>query len=134
MEKIAEPDAVELKKFALTLAVTIAFLFGLLLPWIFDRIFPLWPWIVSLIVLTWCLCAPTSFKVIYKLWMAFGQVMNRISNFVLLGIIYYVVITPLGFFLRRGGETQIHLDFDKTADSYRVSNNLPHKDNLKRPF
>lgn len=60
--------------------------------------------------------------------------MNRITNFILLGIIYYLVITPMGFILRNGKNTQIKLEIDEAVSSYRVSSDLQHRDNMKRPF
>lgn len=134
MENIPELDAAGLKKFALTLALTIAMLFGVLVPWLFNLHVPLWPWLVSGVVLSWSLCVPRSFRILYRTWMVFGQVMNRISTLILLGIIFYLVITPMGFILRRGGKTQIKLDCDETISSYRVSSNVQQTENLKRPF
>lgn len=85
-------------------------------------------------LLSWCMAAPASFAVFYKLWMLLGQIMNRISNFILLGIIFYLVITPMGLIIRKGARTQVKLDRDETADSYRVTSITQQKDDMKRPF
>ena len=37
----------EMRKFGFIMGVIITALFGLLLPWIFQHNFPLWPWLLA---------------------------------------------------------------------------------------
>ena len=41
------PAEGKLRKFGLVFASGMRMIFGLLLPWLFDRPWPLWPWIAA---------------------------------------------------------------------------------------
>ena len=43
---LPELDALGLRTFALTVGGIFAVLFGLMLPWLLDGGFPVWPWII----------------------------------------------------------------------------------------
>ena len=45
--RIPDPNRKELRIFGLTMAGAIGGFFGLLVPWLFDRVWPVWPWFVA---------------------------------------------------------------------------------------
>ncbi len=69
---IPELDRKGLREFGLTTGAIIAALFGALFPWLLERAFPLWPWIILLVLGGWALVAPASLRPVYRLWMRFG--------------------------------------------------------------
>ena len=50
---IPELDAKGLRQFAFTMGVIIAALFGVLLPWLWNASFPVWPWVFASLFAVW---------------------------------------------------------------------------------
>ena len=128
------PDSQELRRFGLTTSVLIAILFGLLFPWLFHRPYHGWPWIVALILSGWALLLPASLGPVYRVWMAIGHGLGWINSRIILGIMFYVLILPIGFIMRLLGKDPMQRRFDQQAKSYRVPSKTPPKDHVERPF
>ncbi len=131
---IPQPDRKTLREFGLTMGGITAVLFGLLFPWIFRRPFPLWPQIVAGALVLWSLAAPSSLRLVYRSWMKFGLLLNRITTPIILGIIYLIVIIPIGFIMHIRGKDPMARKFDKDAQSYRVPSRKIINKNMGRPF
>ena len=132
-KEIPDLDEEGLRKFAFTLATVVILLFALLIPWLLGR-FPVWSWIVGGGLAVWGVVAPGSLKPVYELWMRFGLVMNRITTPIILGIVFFIVLTPIAFAMRLFGRDMLKLKSDRDADSYRVVSSTPDKTKLERPY
>ena len=128
------PDSRELRRFGLTTGALIAALFGLLLPWLFHRPFHSWPWTVAIILSGWALLLPAGLGPVYRVWMAIGHGLGWINSRIILGIMFYVLILPIGFIMRLLGKDPMQRRFDQQAKSYRVPSKTPPKDHVERPF
>lgn len=128
------PDKRELRRFGVTIACIASVLFGGLLPWLFGQSFPLWPWVVAGILLGWALILPKSLYPLYRAWMAIGNVLGWINSRIILGLIFYLMILPIGLITRLFGRDPMHRRFDKNASSYRVQSTNQPKENVERPF
>jgi hypothetical protein len=66
--------------------------------------------------------------------MRFGLLLSRITTPIIMGVVFYLMITPMALWrrLRRGPDAMAR-QFDDSA-SYRVPSEAPSKDNLKRPY
>jgi hypothetical protein len=131
--QIPELDGKGLREFALVTGAIVAGLFGLLLPWLFDAGLPIWPWIFFGVLALWGLIMPTWLRPVYHGWMRFGLFMSRITTPLILGIVFYVIITPIGLIRRTFGNDPLRRDLDD-ADSYRVPSKRASTNHLKRPF
>jgi hypothetical protein len=129
---VADPSRDDLRKFGLTMGAIIAVLFGLALPWLWGRPFPLWPWGLAAVFVGWALLAPRSLRLVYHVWMKFGQLISRITTPVILAIVFFLVITPIGVLRRWFSSDPLRRHYDHGAQSYRVASN-PVK-NMERPF
>ncbi len=78
--KTAGPDAAELRQFGFIMGGFIALVFGLVLPWLFGRPWPAWPWLVAAVFAVWALAAPRTLRPVYRAWMRFGAIMGRITT------------------------------------------------------
>jgi hypothetical protein len=128
------PDKRELRQFGFTIGVIVAVLFGGVLPWLFDRAFPLWPWIVAGVFLGWALILPKTLYPLYRAWMAIGHVLGWINTRIILGLIFYAMILPIGLIMRVFGRDPMRRRFDKRASSYRIQSINQPKEHLERPF
>ncbi len=128
------PDKRELRRFGFLVGAIVAILFGGLFPWLFEHSVPLWPWVVSGILLGWALILPKSLFPLYRAWMAIGKVLGWINSRIILGLIFYLMILPIGLVMRLFGRDPMRRRLDKGALSYRVQSTNQPKENVERPF
>lgn len=57
-------------------------------------------------------------KPVYIAWMAFAFVLGWVNTRILLGLFYYLVLTPIGLILRLSGKDLIDQRIDREAKSY----------------
>jgi hypothetical protein len=105
--------------------------FGYLVGGIFGLI-GLWPlvwrqenprlWALGLTVLLVvpALVAPRILAPVYRIWMRLGEVLAWVNTRILLGLVFYGVITPIGLVMRLTGRDAMRRRFEPTGDSYRV--------------
>ena len=60
-----------------------------------------------------------------RLWTRFGAFLHGISNFLVLALMFYLVITPTGLVLRLFGGDLLKLRFDRGARSYWIERQPP---------
>lgn len=109
----------ELRKFGLVLAGLIALFFGAIIPWIWGARFPLWPWVSAATLTLIAFALPAWLAPIYKAWTFVGHLLGFINTRIILGVIFYLVVTPFGFFKRMRGYDPMSRIGDKEASSYR---------------
>ena len=131
---IPELDRKGLREFGLTMAGAVVVIFGVLLPWGFDRSWPAWPWVVAAGFVAWSWLAPRSLRPVYRGWMTFGRTMGRIVTPVILTLTFYIAIVPTGLAMRALGKDPMRRRFDPEAESYLIPSEAPPKDRLERPF
>ncbi|MGH8718628.1 MAG: SxtJ family membrane protein [Burkholderiales bacterium] len=110
----------QLRNFALVTGGLIAAIFGLLLPWIWGFAWPVWPWATGGVLALWGLVAPRTLGPLYHYWMKFAEIIGRFNTQILLGFVFYAMITPIGFLLRLFVRDPMARKFDPQASSYRV--------------
>ena len=131
--KIPELDRAGLREFALVTGSVIAGLFGLFLPWVFDFVWPVWPWILAAILVTVGLAAPMALRLVYKGWMLFGLQLSKITTPIIMALVFFLVITPTGLIRRLLSKDSIARKFDD-GESYRVPSKKTPAKNMERPF
>ena len=77
---------------------------------------------------------PGSLFRLYKGWMAFGHIMGWINTRILLGIVFYGVVTPLGIFRGWLGKDPMGRRLRPELESYRVARNARSAWHLKRQY
>lgn len=132
--EIPELDKKGLRQFGLMMAGFIAGIFGLVLPWIWGLSFPLWPWVIGTVFLFWSLAAPASIRPVYSGWMRIAMVIGSVINYVVLAVVFYVVMLPMGLVMRAMGKDPMARKFDEALKSYRVISKEPSRKHMERPF
>lgn len=127
-------DAAGYRKFGLVSSAIMVVLFGLAIPWLFSFNFPRWPWIFAGVLVGWALLLPTTLKPVYIGWMKFGNMMNWINTRILLGIVFYGLILPMGLVLRVFGKDPMKRQLSDSITSYRVESQKEAKDNVEHPY
>jgi hypothetical protein len=131
---IPEIDRKGLREFAFILGGAVAVIFGLLLPWLFERSYPLWPWIFLGVFAVWGLLAPDTLRPVYRVWMRFGLLLNKVTTPLVLGVVFFLLILPVGLVRRALGKDSIPKGAEPEQDSYRVASDAIPRESLERPF
>ena len=131
---IPELDRKGLRDFGLVTGGILAVLFGVFFPWLFDRAWPRWPWIVFAVLAGLGLMAPLLLRPVYHVWMRLGLLLNRITTPLILGILFYVMISPIALLRRLWSKDAMARRFDTNASSYRVPSEAKPIKQLERPF
>lgn len=124
-----------LRKFGLITGIIVVVLFALFFPWVFDATsMPTWPWIIAALLWIPALVWPGSLKSVYVTWMKIGHGLGWINSRIILGIVFYTVVLPMGLIMRLLGKDPMTRKYDQTAASYRVQSMREPKDRLEKPF
>jgi hypothetical protein len=67
------------------------------------------------------LLLPRILSPLERVWMAFAHVLGVVMTYILLTITFFVVITPVGFFIRLIGKDLLERKFDSQKQSYWVA-------------
>ncbi len=106
-----------------------------------------WPLFSSGHLRVWAAIASTAFFLVAFvlprllaplnwLWTRLGLLLHRIVSPVILGILFYLFVTPMGLVMRLFGKDFLHLRFDSSARSYWIERNPPgpKPDSLNNQF
>ncbi len=105
-----------LKKFGITMSI--AFLVLTLLIFIRHK-HGIWPTsIISGLFLAIGLIAPAYLKPVYIFWMRFAYLLGWVNTRLILTVIFYLVFTPVGIFMRLLGKDPLDRALDKKTASY----------------
>ena len=77
---------------------------------------------------------PQSLKPIYLVWMKVGHLLSWVNTRILLGVIFYGLITPMGIIMRLLGKGQMDLAHSGHLDTYRVMRKPRSKDHMNYQF
>lgn len=125
--------AKECRKFGASVGLVLVGAFGLLLPWLFDRPFPRWPFFVGLPLLFLALTWPTALNPLRRLWMKLAEILGWINSRIILSILFFLVFTPMAFLLRLFRWDPLHLRPSKAATYWQEGEAEP-KLRFDRPF
>jgi len=106
----------DLRKFGITIGVILFIIAGFLF-WKEKESFQ----ILLNFGVTFCILGiaiPFILKPIYWVWMIFATIIGWIMTRVILSLMFYAIITPIGFILRLFGKQFIELNWNKTDSTY----------------
>jgi uncharacterized protein involved in cysteine biosynthesis len=132
--KIEKLDKHGLRKFGLVTGLIVVLLFGALLPWIFDHGWPYWPWYIAGVLWVLALVAPGILDPVYHAWMRFGMVLGWINTRLILGLVFYVLFTPIHFVLFLLRKDPMRRRMEPASDSYRIATKNNPREHMERPY
>ncbi len=131
---IPELDTKGLRNFGVTTGFMIALLFGVAFPWFLGIDIPLWPWVIFAVLALLGVVVPNSLRFVYFVWMRFGLLMSRVMTPLVLGIVFFGLVLPMGIVMRLIRPDPMNRKLDDAAESYRVNSVKATRENLERPF
>lgn len=104
---------------------------GLLLTYglwpLFNDLSPrLWSVAIGLIMFLIAVFSPNLFikTRVYQAWIKFGNVLGLINSKIILGLLFFVVITPMGVIMRIFGKDLLAKKVDKNKSTYFVKRTI----------
>ncbi len=96
----------------------------------------LWPAMSGTAIRWWAIAIAASFLIaglakpsllspLNRLWTQFGLLLNRITSPLLMALIFFLVVTPIGLTMRLLGKRPLDLKFDPNARSYWIKREPP---------
>ncbi len=110
----------------------IVFLLIALYPLTYSQEIRIWSVIISIIFLVLGLFNSKILTPLNKLWFKFGIFLGKIISPIIMGIIFFLVVTPIGLLMRLLGKDLINLKYNNNK-SYWIEKKDP-KSKMKNQF
>jgi hypothetical protein len=96
----------------------------------------LWWLAAAAIFLFLALALPASLRPLNWLWTKFGLLLHRIMQPIVMGLLFFSTIVPMGLALRAAGRDLLRLRLDPSASSYWIKRDPPgpRPDSFKNQF
>ncbi len=124
----------DLRKFGLLFGTIVVSLFGLLIPFLIDKPFPLWPFYTAAVFISVAIIFPRALILAYVPWMKFGEIAGWINTRIILSLLFFIFITPFGLMMRLFGSDLLNRKFDAKRSSYRVVHAHQPKEHMEKPY
>ena len=129
-------DRRALRNFGLTMAAALA-LIGLAMNFVGHhprRAF--WTWAVAAAFLLFGLVAPRALKGIHRVWMGFAFVLGWFVSRIILGAVFFGIITPIGLAMKLAGKDVLREKIDRGATTYWIPRESAAEDpkRCEKPF
>ena len=109
-------DLKDIKKFSLTIGIIFIFI-GILL-FFNEKSIYLYFIIIPILFILIGHIVPLSIKPIFRIWMFLAFILGLIMTRVNLGLVYFVILTPIAIIARFFGNKYLKITFDKKSSTY----------------
>jgi len=109
-------DKSDWKKFGITMGIILTII-GSYLLWKKNNYFEYF-FFVAAVFFILGLILPAALKYVYKAWMSLAVVMGFIMTRVIMVIIFYLIVTPIGLIASITGKEFLDMKIDQNAKSY----------------
>ena len=110
----------------------VVFLLIALYPLTYSGEIRIWSLVISIILLILGLLNSKILDPLNKIWFKFGIFIGKIVSPLIMGIIFFLVVTPIGLIMRLFGKDVINLKFNSNK-SYWIEKTEP-KSKMKNQF
>ena len=93
----------------------------------------IWSLIISFLFLFFGLLNSKILTPLNKLWFRFGLFLGKIISPIIMGVIFFLVVTPIGLLMRFFGKDVLNLKLNKKKSSYWIEKDGP-KSKMKNQF
>ena len=80
--------------------------------------------------------APKLLRPLNRAWLRVGKLLEKITNPIVMGVLFFVVVTPAGLLMRLFGKDPLRLRLDREAASYWIERptDLPASESMRNQF
>ncbi len=94
----------------------------------------LWALAVAAVFLVIAFAAPHLLKPLNRIWFLFGLLLSKIISPIVMGIIFFVTVTPIGLIRRMKNPDPLNQAFDAEAPSYWITRDASAQTTMKKQF
>ena len=94
----------------------------------------IWALALSLVLLGTALVFPSALKSFHRVWMTAGEALGWLNSRIILGVIYYVVIVPIGAVRRMTGNDPMRRKFEQSAETYKIPRTRRPASHMQRQY
>jgi len=123
----------ELREFGLVTSGLFIIFFGLLIPWIWNFQWPIWPWIIAFTLSPLALVAPKVLKPVYIVWIRFAEILGWINTRIILTLIFFLIFLPFGLVMRIFNDPMSR-KLDEKIKTYRIQSRQPKNENMEKIY
>ena len=132
--KNIKTEVIDLRKFGIIVGTVLLIFVGLLL-WKEKESFQLFL-AIGIFLFVAGIAIPVILKPFYWLWMVFATILGWFMNRVILSLLFFVILTPIGLIARLFGKQFLELKWDRSQNSYWNMNTVEtfNKKNYEKQF
>lgn len=95
-----------------------------------------WSLAIAAAFLVAALAAPALLAPLNRVWTKFGLLLHKVTNPVIMGLVFYVAVTPTAWVMRAVGKDPLRRKIDRAAASYWIQREPPGPapESIKLPF
>ena len=122
------------RQFGLVFAVVFALVAGW--PLLSGRPVRWWSLALAAVFLGLALTRPAVLAPLNRVWLRFGLLLHAVVSPIVLGLVFFTTVTPIGLALRLLGKDPLRLRFDRAASTYWIDRRPPgpSPDTMPRQF
>jgi hypothetical protein len=95
-----------------------------------------WALVVAVLFMITAFTAPKLLRPLNLLWFRFGLLLHAVVNPLVMGLLFFLTVTPIALIMRWMGKDPLHRSFDANARSYWVERDSSEltPDTMRRQF
>jgi O-antigen/teichoic acid export membrane protein len=94
----------------------------------------LWAMVAALVLVVPAFLAPGSLRPVYRAWMTIGNALGWINTRIILGAIFFGLVTPMGLAMRTFRRDPVRRRFAPDADTYREPRTRRERAHLRHQY
>ena len=94
----------------------------------------LWAVVLAVALVLPALIVPGILRPVHRVWMFVGNVLGWVNTRIILSVIFFAFVTPMGLAMRLFRDDPLHRQFDGNVGTYRVCRKRRNPTHLKRQF
>ncbi len=85
----------------------------------------IWALAIAGLFLALALVKPGLLSPLNRLWTQFGLLLHKVVNPLVMGLLFYLTVTPIGLLMRLMGKDPLGRRFDRSVESYWIARDPP---------
>jgi hypothetical protein len=127
-------DKKGLRDFGLVTGALFAGIFGIAFPYAFEYSWPIWPWVILILLALFALLKPLWLRPFYNVWMRISMAIGAVVSRIILAAVFFLVVTPTGLIMRACGTDPMRRKLDNEAPSYKETISENKSNSFDKPY
>ena len=94
-------------------------------PLLYNQPVRLWSYLIAAAFFIVALIIPKILRPLNRLWMKFGLLLNRVVSPIVMALLFFLTLLPIGILMRLFGKKTLELEFKPDKTSYWINRDNP---------